>query len=160
MFFWKVDPEVTKKLRNPEVTKGNQKRYLLMDWKPVCRGVYIQFQNQSLHFLLSSFFLKLSQPLGQDQQNSKQIYCRLSITIFLWTPKGLISPESFFNFLLILYIPWQFRKSFKFIVLRLLQLHLWVKKLNLFNFTQAPKQNFPPDRQELLIPLEQYFLKI
>ena len=94
-----------------------------------------------LHFLLSSFPWKLSQLLGHDQQNSKQTYCRLSIIIFLWTPKGFISRESLFNFLLNLYIsPW-LRKRFRFIVLRLLQIYLWVKKLKLFNFTHAPKQN-------------------
>ena len=103
----------------------------------------------------------LSQPLGQDQQNSKQTYCQLPITWFLWTPKGSISPESFLNFLLNLYIPPWLPKSFKFIVLRLLQSHLWVKKLNLFNFTHAPKQNsrpgfcyYPPVRRELHIPHE------
>ena len=96
------------------------------------------------HFLLSSLFWKLSQPLGQNQQNSKQIYCRLSIIIFLSTHKGFISPEFFLNFLLNLYIsPW-LRKSFKFIVIRLLQIHLRVKKLNLFNFTHPLKQNSPP----------------
>ena len=95
------------------------------------------------HFLLSSLFWKLSQPLGQNQQNSKQTYCRISIIIFLWTPKGFISPESFLNLLLNLYIsPW-LRKSFKFIVFRLLQIHLWVKKLNLFNFTHAPSKTLP-----------------
>ena len=109
------------------------------------RCLYPLFQNQSPHFLLSSLFWKLSQPLGQDQQNSKQTYCQLPIIIFLWTPKGFISPESFLNFLLNLYIPPWLPKSFKFIVLRLLQIHLWVKKLNLFNFTHAPKQNSPPD---------------
>ena len=71
-------------------------------------------------------------------------YCRLSIIIFLWTPKGFISPEPFLNFLLNLYIsPW-LRKSFKFIVIRLLQIHLRVNKLNLFNFTHPLKQNSPP----------------
>ena len=55
------------------------------------------------HFLLSSLFW----PLGQDQQSNKQTYCRLSTMIFQWTPKGFISPESFLNFLLNLYIsPW------------------------------------------------------
>ena len=119
------------------------------------------------HFLLSSLFWKLSQPLGQDQQNSKQTYCQLPIIIFLWTPKGFISPESFLNFLLNLYIPPWLPKSFKFIVLRLLQIHLWVKKLSLFNFTHAPKQNslpgfyhYSPGRRELPIPPEQHFLKM
>ena len=119
------------------------------------------------HFLLSSLFWKFFQPLGEDQQNSKQTYCRLSLLIFLWTPKSFISPESFLNFLLNMCIsPWLW-KSFKFIVLRLLQIHLWVKKLNMFNFTHAPKQNspkgfdhYPPGRRELPIPSEQHFLKI
>ena len=79
------------------------------------RCLYPLFQNQSPHFLLSSLFWKLSQPLGQDQQNSKQTYCQLPIIIFLWTPKGFISPESFLNFLLNLYIPPWLQKSFKFI---------------------------------------------
>ena len=41
------------------------------------------------------------------------------------------------------------------------------QKLNLFNFTHAPKQNsppgfyhYPPGRRELRIPPEQHFLKI
>ena len=105
----------------------------------VQRCLYPLFQNQSPHFLFSLFW-KSSQLLGKDQQSSKQTYCRLSI-IFLWPPKGFIFPEYFLNFLLNLYIPPWLRKSFKFIVLRL---HLWVKKLNLFNFTHASKQNSPP----------------
>ena len=132
----------------------------------VQRCLYPLFQNQSLHFLLSSLFWKLSQPLGQDQQNSKQIYCQLPTIIFLWSPKGFISPESFLNFLLNLYIPPWLQKIFKFIVLRLPQINLWVKKLNLFNFTHAPKKNsppgfyhYPPGRKELPIPPEQHFLK-
>ena len=104
---------------------------------------------------------------SQDQQNSKQTYSQLSIIIFLWTPKSFISPESFLNFLLNLYIPPWLPKSFKFIVLRLLQIHLWVKKLNLFNFTHASKQNsppgfyhYPPGWRELCITPEQHILKI
>ena len=124
--------------------RGAKKGISLWTNTSVQRCLYPLFQNQSPHFLLSSLFWKLSQPLGQDQQNSKQTYCQLPIIIFLWTPKGFISPESFLNFLLNLYIPPWLPKSFKFIVLRLLQIHLWVKKLNLFNFTHAPKQNSPP----------------
>ena len=68
------------------------------------------------------------------------------------------------NFLLNLYIPLWLSQSFKFLVLRLLQIHLWVKKLYLFIFTCAPKQNspqgfyhYPPSRWELPIPIEQRF---
>ena len=119
------------------------------------RCLFPLFQNQSPTFCCPL--------LGQDQQNNKQTSCRLSIIIFLWTPKGFISPEYFLNFLLNLYIPPWLRKSFKLIVLRL---HLWVKILNLFNFTYAPKQNYPPGfyhyrpcRRELPIHPEQHFLK-
>ena len=58
--------------------------------------LYSLFQNQSPHFLLSSLFSNLSQPLSQDQQNSKQTYCQLLIIIFLWTPKGFIFPARVF----------------------------------------------------------------
>ena len=36
--------------------------------------------------------------------------------MFLWKPKGFISPESFLNFFLNLYVPPWLRKSFKFSV--------------------------------------------
>ena len=55
-----------------------------------------------------------------------QLISRIHTLIFLWTPKGFISPESFLNFFLNLYIPPWLWKSFKFIVLRSLQIHLWV----------------------------------
>ena len=73
-----------------------------------------------------------------------QLISRIHPFIFLWTPKEIISPESFLIFLLNLYIPPWLQKSFKFIVLRLLQIHLWVKKLNLFIFTHVPKAKLSP----------------
>ena len=102
------------------------------------------------HFLLSSLFWKLSQPLGQDQQNSKQTYCQLPIIIFLSTPKGFLSPESFLNFLLNLYVPPWLPNSFKFIVVRLLQMQ------------NSPSgfYHYPRGRRELRISPEQHFLKI
>ena len=65
--------------------RGAKKGISLWTNTSVQRCLYPLFQNQSPHFLLSSLFWKLSQPLGQDQQNSKQIYCQLPIIIFLWT---------------------------------------------------------------------------
>ena len=51
-------------------------------------------------------------------------------------------------------------------MLRLLQIHLRLKNLNLFNFTHASMlnsppgfYNCPPGRRELPIPPEQHFLK-
>ena len=96
-----------------------------------------------------------------------QSISRTQALIFLSTPNGFSFPESFLKFFINLYIPPWLQKSFKFIVLRLLQIHLWVKKLNLFIFTHASKENsppnfyhYPPGRQELPIPPEQRCLKI
>ena len=104
------------------------------------RCLYPLFQNQSPHFLLSSLFWKLSQPLGQDQQNSKQTYCRLPI-IFVSIPKGFslqilswISPEPVYSAMV--------AESFKFIVLRLLQIHLWIKKF--VHFYSCPQAKLSP----------------
>ena len=60
------------------------------------RCLYPLFENQFPHFLLLSLFWNLSQPLGQDQQNSKQKYCQLLIIIFLSAPRGFISPARVF----------------------------------------------------------------
>ena len=46
---------------------------------------------------------------------------RIHPLIFLWTPKGFISPEYFLNFFSNLYIPPWLQESFKFMVLRLLE---------------------------------------
>ena len=55
-----------------------------------------------------------------------QLISRIHPLVFLWTPKGFMSPELFLNFFLNLYSPPWLQKSFKFIVPRLLQIHLWV----------------------------------
>ena len=96
-----------------------------------------------------------------------QLISRIHTLIFLWTRKEFISPESFLNFFRNLYIPQWLWKSFKVIVLLLMQICLWVKKLNLFIFIHAPKQNSPPDfyhyppgKRDLPVPPEQCFLKI
>ena len=102
------------------------------------RGVYIKYFKINPPTFCCPLFSE------KDQQNNKQTYCQLPIIIFLWTPEGFISPESFLNFLLNLHIPPWLRKSFKFIVLRLLQIHLRVKKLNLFNFTHVFRAKLSP----------------
>ena len=52
--------------------------------------------------------------------NPSQLTSRIHSLIFLCTPKRYISPEFFLEFFLNLYIPPWLRKSFKFMVLRLL----------------------------------------
>ena len=95
-----------------------------------------------------------------------QLISRIQTLTFIWTPKGIISPESFLNFFLNLHIPSWLHKNFKFIVLTLLQIHLRVKTLNLLIFTYVQNQNsapgfyhYPPGRQKLSIPTKQRFLK-
>ena len=46
---------------------------------------------------------------------------RIHPLIFLWIPKGFISPEYFLNFFSNLYIPIWLQESFTFMVLRLLK---------------------------------------
>ena len=143
--------------------RGAKKGISLWTNTSVQRCLYPLFQNQSPHFLLSSLFWKLSQPLGQDQQNSKQTYCRLPI-IFVSIPKGFslqilswISPEPVYSAMV--------AESFKFIVLRLLQIHLWIKKfVHFYSCPQAKLSprflSLSPGRGELRILPGQRFLKI
>ena len=100
----------------------------------VCRGAYIpDFKISPTYFLLSSINVYVSfLRSGSTKQMVKEhtvnyhhspseLTSRIHSLIFLWTPKGLTYPEYFFNFSSKLYIlPW-FRKSFKFLVLRLLE---------------------------------------
>ena len=122
----------------------------------MCRSFYIHYFKINPPIFCCPLFsenylnpqVKISKMVNKHTVNyhpsPSQLISRIHTVMFPWTPKGFISPESFLNFFLNLYIPPWLRKSFKFIVLRLLQIHLWVKKLNLFNFTHAPKQNSPP----------------
>ena len=98
----------------------------------VFRGAYIpDFKISPTYFLLSSINVYVSfLRSGSTKQMVKEhtvnyhhspseLTSRIHSLIFLWTPKGLTYPEYFFNFSSKLYIlPW-FRKSFKFLVLRL-----------------------------------------
>ena len=135
------------------------------------------FQNQSSIFCCSLFSENYLNPRARINKivnkhtvdyhpSPSQLISRIRTLIFLWTPKGFISPESFLNIFLNLHIPPWLQKSFN-LVFRLLQTDLCVKKLSLFMFTHAPKQNstagfyhYPPGRRDLPIPPEQCFLKI
>ena len=143
----------------------------------MCREVYIHYFKINPPIFCCPLFSKnylnhqvkinkmVNKHLVDYHPSPSQWISRIQPLIFLWTPKGFISLESFLNFFLNLYVLPSLRKSFKFIVLILLQIHLWVKKY-LFIFTHAPKQNSPPGfyycppgRRELSIPPEQRFLK-
>ena len=73
--------------------------------------------------------------------------------IFLWTPKGFISPEPFLNFFLNLYIPPWLQKSFKFMVLRLLTNTFVSQKIESVHFYSCPQVKLSP--RLLSLPLRQ-----
>ena len=73
-----------------------------------------------------------------------QLISKIHPLIFLWTPKGFISPESFLKFFLNLYFsPW-LQKSFKFIVLRLLGNTFVSQKIESVHFYSRPKTKLSP----------------
>ena len=106
------------------------------------------------HFLLSPLFWKLLNPqvrINKMVKNtldhnpiSSQLISRMHPLIFLWTPKGFISSESFLNFFVNLYIPPWLRKSFIFIVLRLLANIFVSQKIESVHFYScSPSKTLP-----------------
>ena len=84
--------------------------------------------------------------------SSSQLTSRIHPLIFLWSPKGFISPESFLNFFLNLYYT-KVEEKFQIYGVKIIE-HLLI-------FTYTPKQNSapvfyhcPPGRRKLPIPLE------
>ena len=75
--------------------------------------------------------------------NPSQLTSRIHRLIFPWTPKGFVSPKSFLNFFLNLHIPPWLRKSFKFMVLRLLA-NTCVKKIESVHFYSCPQEKLSP----------------
>ena len=123
--------------RHPKVTKNP---YYVLSPKgsqiiPVCRGVYIHYFKINPPIFCCPLFSKnylnpqarinkmVNKHTVDYHPSPSQLISRIHTLIFLWTPKGFISPESFLNFFLNLYIPPWLQKSFKFIVLRLLKIH-------------------------------------
>ena len=99
---------------------------------PVCRGGYIpHFKINAPIFccpLFSENYLNpqvrinkmVNRHTVHHHPSPSQLTSRINPFIFLWTPKAFISPESFLNFFMSLYVPPWLWKSFKFMVLRLL----------------------------------------
>ena len=113
------------------------------------------FQNQSPIFCCPLFSVNYFNPETRINKmvnkhtvnyhpSPSQLVSRIHTVMFLWTPKGFICPEFFLNFFLNLYIPLWLRKSFKFILLRLLQIHLWVKKIESVHFYSCHQAKISP----------------
>ena len=120
----------------------------------VQRYLYPLFQNQSPHFLLPIFSENYLNPQTRINKmvnkhtvnyhpSPSQLISRIHPLIFLWTPKGFISPESFLIFFLNLYIPLWLWKSFKFILLRLLVNTFVNQKIESVHFYSCPQATLP-----------------
>ena len=96
-----------------------------------------------------------------------QLISRIHPPIFLWTPKGFITPESFLNFFLNLYIPQWLRKSFKVMVLRLLANTFVIQKIESDHFYSCPQTklsrrflSLSPRQKEITHSSETVFSKV
>ena len=108
--------------------RGAKKKVSANGLIPVCRGVYIHyFKINTLIFCSPSFsenyrnpYVRINKMVNKHtvdyHPSSSQLISTIYPLILLQTPKGFLSPESFLNFFLNLYIPPWFRKSFKFSV--------------------------------------------
>ena len=67
-----------------------------------------------------------------------QLISEIQLHIFLWTPKEFISPKSFLDIFLNLYIPLCLWKSYKFIALRLLANTFVNQKIESAHFYSCP----------------------
>ena len=86
----------------------------------VCRDAYIPyFKILRRHFLRLHVFRRMSQSSGQMlnehvvnyNPSPSEFTSRIEPLIFLWIPKGFISPEYFFIFFSNLYIPARLKKK-------------------------------------------------
>ena len=94
-----------------------------------------------------------------------ELTSRIHPLIFLWTPKGFIAPEYFLNFSSNLDIPPWLQKSFKFIVLRLLE--NMSPKIDSIHFYSCPQTKLssmflssPPRQKEITHFSKQHFLSM
>ena len=142
------------------------------------RYLYLLFQSQSPIICCPLFSKDYLSPQAKINKivnkhtvdyhpSPSQLVSRVHSLIFLWTLKGFISSESFFNFFMDLYIPLYLRKSFKFIVLRLLENIFVSQKIESVHFYSCPEAKFSPSfyhypsgKRKLPLPPEKPFLKI
>ena len=106
---------------NSERKHGNQTNDLIF----LFTFSALLFQNQSLIFCCPLFSENYLNPQARINKivnkhavdyhpSPSQLISKIHTLIFLWKPKGFISPESSLNFFLNLYIPPWLQKSFKF----------------------------------------------
>ena len=119
---------------------------------PVCRGAYILYFKINAPIFCCPLFSEnyfnlrvrinkmVNKHTADYHPSPSQVTSRINPLIFLWTTKGFISPESFLNFFLNLYIPPWLQKSFKFMVLRLLANIFVSQKIESVHFYSCPQE--------------------
>ena len=88
------------------------------------------------------------------RSSPSELTSRIQRLIFLWTPKGFISPEYFLNLFSNLYIPARLPKSFKFMVLRLLENTFENQKIESVHFLSYFRANPHPSPSFLSSPIQ------
>ena len=88
------------------------------------------------------------------RSSPSELTSRIQRLIFLWTPKGFISPEYFLNFFSNLYIPAWLPKTFKFMVLRLLENTFENQKIESVHFLSYFRANPHPSPSFLSSPIQ------
>ena len=73
-----------------------------------------------------------------------QLISRIHPLIFLWTPKGFISPECILNFFLNLYNPPWLQKSFKFYSIKITANTFVSQKTESVHFYSCPQAKLSP----------------
>ena len=130
----------------------------------VCRDAYIPYSkiNASIFCFLSPQ-VRINKMVNEHTVDyhpiPSEFTSRIHPLIFLWTPKGSISPEYFLNFFSNLHMPPWLQESF--------QIHYWKIYLLVKNWICAPSKTFPqvfiittPGRRKLRISPIQSVLKI
>ena len=121
--------------------RGAKKKVSANGLITVCRAVYIHYFKMNAPTFCCPLFSEIYFN-SQDQQNSKQIYCQLLITKFLWMPKGFISPARvFLEFSPKPVYSTMVAEKFQIYSVKITGNTLVSQKLNLFNCTHASKQN-------------------
>ena len=151
--------------------RGSAWNFLQLPIK-VYRGSYIPYLKINVpifccYLSLEEYFkpqVKITQMVNEHtvdyHPSPSELTSRIYPLIFLWTPEGFIPLEYFLNFFSNLYIPPWLGKSFKFMVLRLMENTFVTQNIESVHFYLWPLTKFslrfpllhPPSSQKKITP--------